>query len=120
MLLIINRIWIAHEYPRVITIPGLVIRKQLAGDYPMEHELFSAIIRRMMQINLYQCHQAGIPPWSCYLEPDFAVCTHERILNIIATQFISRRKKKLGSLVNTYFSTGQCSGRSRLRHPYKL
>lgn len=88
-----NKPWIIHEIPRYINIPGVVIRKQLVGTHPIDHELCSAIIRRINQIGMDEARKHGSHPWSCGLEPDFAIAALAGLncptLAHIRNQFIS-------------------------------
>lgn len=88
------RPWIKHEYPRFINIPGIIIRKQLVGNHPLDHELCSAIIRRLNQIVKAEAKKLRIHPWCLSLEPDFAIAAladmHCPTLAHIRNQFVTK------------------------------
>lgn len=68
----LQRNWIVHLKPRLISIEGFEIQRQLASGAPMSHELCTAIFRRLAQLDQSCSKDTPGNIWRKYIEPDFA------------------------------------------------
>ncbi|KAF7098765.1 hypothetical protein CFC21_100479 [Triticum aestivum] len=68
----LQRNWILHLKPRLISIEGLQIQRQLAHGEPMPHEICTAIFRRLAQLDQSCSKDTPGNIWRKYIEPDFA------------------------------------------------
>jgi hypothetical protein len=67
------RLWVDHTSPRLVTATGINIRQQLVGEFPLDHELGTALIRRWAQINRESNRECPYMSHKHVMHPDFAV-----------------------------------------------
>ncbi|KAF7107052.1 hypothetical protein CFC21_107734 [Triticum aestivum] len=68
----LERKWIVHPKPRLITLEGVEIQRQLASNDAMTHEMATAIFRRLGQVDLFFSKDSTGQIWRKFVEPDFA------------------------------------------------
>ncbi|XBI87452.1 hypothetical protein VPH35_025546 [Triticum aestivum] len=68
----LERKWIVHPKPRLISLDGVEIHRQLALNEPMTHEMATAIFRRLGQIDMLFSKDTPGHIWRKFVEPDFA------------------------------------------------
>ncbi|XP_044424832.1 uncharacterized protein [Triticum aestivum] len=68
----LERKWIVHPKPRLVTLEGVEIQRQLASNDAMTHEMATAIFRRLGQVDLFFSKDSTGQIWRKFVEPDFA------------------------------------------------
>ncbi|KAE8820270.1 hypothetical protein D1007_01688 [Hordeum vulgare] len=68
----LERIWILHPIPRLLSLDGLELQQQLTGNDQLRHEMCATIFRRLGHMDkLFSKDSIGML-WRKFLEPDFA------------------------------------------------
>ncbi|VAH75560.1 unnamed protein product [Triticum turgidum subsp. durum] len=68
----LERKWIVHPKPRLISLDGVEIHRQLVLNDPMTHEMATAIFHRLGQIDMLFSKDTPRHIWRKFVEPDFA------------------------------------------------
>ncbi|KAI4986772.1 hypothetical protein ZWY2020_019402 [Hordeum vulgare] len=73
----LERIWILHPIPRLLSLDGLELQQQLIGNDQLSHEMCATIFRRLGQMDKPFSKDSIGMLWRKFLEPDFAFSTFE-------------------------------------------
>lgn len=68
----LNSPWIIHHSPRHISVTGADVRHQLLGVSSLDHEIFSALLRRFTQICMEENPDKPYMSYSHFMDLDFA------------------------------------------------
>lgn len=68
-----DSVWFVHKLPRLVRVNAVCVQQQIAGTYPLDHEVAVLALRRFNQLDVGAHAVSKYMLWREVLEPDFSV-----------------------------------------------